>query len=92
METKNQLLATMDATTKQLKFKAVRVLIIIAQDVIDKINSNEKATTGDFKQLSEYTGALDKLLDNFFHLPQLQIRQFLTRTNWNHGGSDGKNR
>jgi len=72
METKEQLLATLDATIKQVKFKVVKAFVIIAQDVIDKINRNEKTSAEDLRQLREYTEAMDNLLADFFQLLQLQ--------------------
>ena len=47
-------------------------MVIIAQSAIDKVNNSENASTDDFRTLSVYTDEMDRLLEDFFQLNQLQ--------------------
>lgn len=71
METNAQIFERLDDLTSKVKFKGIRAMVVIAQDVIDKVNKNEKSLPEDFELLSGFTKNLDTLLLNFFKLDEI---------------------
>lgn len=74
MEDNIHLLKKIDKMMEISRFKLIRGLVSLADDIATKINTDEKSSADDFQQLTAYTNASETLLLNFLRLSEWSRR------------------